>query len=101
MRHGQGMRLDGIIRTVSCSAADFNRLSGHQTVAEGTDATVAPATISQDGPTGDFRNALAESQIDPIPASIGLVRLRPIVRSLRLTSSRPLCVGSSATHLCL
>lgn len=38
------------------TATDFNRHSGHQTIAEGTDATVALATIGQDGPTGDFRD---------------------------------------------
>ena len=38
------------------TATDFNRHSGHQTVAEGTDATVALATIGQDGPTGEFHD---------------------------------------------
>jgi NAD(P)-dependent dehydrogenase (short-subunit alcohol dehydrogenase family) len=38
------------------TATDFNRHSGHQTVTEGTDATVALATIDQDGPTGEFHN---------------------------------------------
>ena len=37
------------------TATDFNRHSGHQTVTEGTDATIALATIDQDGPTGEFR----------------------------------------------
>lgn len=35
---------------------DFNRHSGHQTITEGTDATVALATIDQNGPTGEFHN---------------------------------------------
>ncbi|MBO1755462.1 SDR family NAD(P)-dependent oxidoreductase [Allobranchiibius sp. CTAmp26] len=35
---------------------DFNAHSGHQTVTEGTDATVALATIDQDGPTGEFHD---------------------------------------------
>lgn len=38
------------------TATDFNRHSGHQTITEGTDATVALATIDQDGPTGEFRD---------------------------------------------
>lgn len=38
------------------TATDFNRHSGHQTVTEGTDATVALATIGHDGPTGEFHN---------------------------------------------
>lgn len=38
------------------TATDFNRHSGHQTVTEGTDATVALATIGADGPTGEFHN---------------------------------------------
>ena len=38
------------------TATDFNRHSGHQTVTEGTDATVALATLSQDGPTGQFHD---------------------------------------------
>lgn len=38
------------------TATDFNRHSGHQTVTEGTDATVALATIGQEGPTGEFHN---------------------------------------------
>jgi NAD(P)-dependent dehydrogenase (short-subunit alcohol dehydrogenase family) len=36
------------------TATDFNRHSGPQTVAEGTDAIVAMATIGPDGPTGTF-----------------------------------------------
>ncbi|PJJ73645.1 NAD(P)-dependent dehydrogenase (short-subunit alcohol dehydrogenase family) [Diaminobutyricimonas aerilata] len=38
------------------TATDFNGHSGHQTTTEGTDATVALATIGQDGPTGEFHN---------------------------------------------
>jgi NAD(P)-dependent dehydrogenase (short-subunit alcohol dehydrogenase family) len=38
------------------TATDFNRHSGHQTVTEGTDATVALATIGPDGPTGEFHD---------------------------------------------
>ena len=38
------------------TATDFNRHSGHQTVTEGTDATVALATIGSDGPTGEFHS---------------------------------------------
>lgn len=38
------------------TATDFNRHSGHQTITEGTDATVALATIDQNGPTGEFHN---------------------------------------------
>ena len=38
------------------TATDLNRHSGHQTVTEGTDATVALATLTQDGPTGEFHD---------------------------------------------
>lgn len=38
------------------TATDFNQHGGHQTVTEGTDATVALATIGQDGPTGEFHD---------------------------------------------
>jgi NAD(P)-dependent dehydrogenase (short-subunit alcohol dehydrogenase family) len=38
------------------TATDFNRHSGHQTVTEGTDATVALATLGPDGPTGEFHD---------------------------------------------
>jgi len=38
------------------TATDFNRHNGHQTVTEGTDATVTLATIGADGPTGEFHN---------------------------------------------
>jgi len=36
------------------TATDFNGHSGPQTVTEGTDAIVAMASISSDGPTGTF-----------------------------------------------
>jgi NAD(P)-dependent dehydrogenase (short-subunit alcohol dehydrogenase family) len=38
------------------TATDLNRHSGHQTVTEGTDATVALALIDQAGPTGEFHD---------------------------------------------
>jgi NAD(P)-dependent dehydrogenase (short-subunit alcohol dehydrogenase family) len=38
------------------TATDFNHHNGHQTVTQGTDATVALATIDPDGPTGEFHN---------------------------------------------
>ena len=38
------------------TATDFNGHSGHQTVTEGTDATVALALLDQDGPTGEFHS---------------------------------------------
>lgn len=38
------------------TATDFNGHHGHQTVTEGTDATVALATMSPDGPTGEFHD---------------------------------------------
>lgn len=38
------------------TATDFNGHRGHQTVTEGTDATVALATLGQDGPTGEFHD---------------------------------------------
>jgi NAD(P)-dependent dehydrogenase (short-subunit alcohol dehydrogenase family) len=37
---------------------DFNNHSGHQTVTEGTDATVALATVAADGPTGELHSRL-------------------------------------------
>lgn len=40
------------------TATDLNGHSGHQTVREGTDATVALATIGPEGPTGEFHNRL-------------------------------------------
>ena len=36
------------------TATDLNRHNGHQTVTEGTDATVALALIGPDGPTGEY-----------------------------------------------
>jgi len=38
------------------TATEFNGFGGHQTVTEGTDATVALATIGVDGPTGEFHD---------------------------------------------
>lgn len=38
------------------TATAFNGFGGHQTVAEGTDATVALAMVTSDGPTGQFHN---------------------------------------------
>jgi NAD(P)-dependent dehydrogenase (short-subunit alcohol dehydrogenase family) len=38
------------------TATDFNGFGGHQTITEGTDATVALATVGPDGPTGEFHN---------------------------------------------
>lgn len=38
------------------TATDFNGHGGHQTVTEGTDATVALALVQPDGPTGEFHN---------------------------------------------
>lgn len=38
------------------TATEFNGFSGHQTVEQGTDATVRLATIASDGPTGEFHN---------------------------------------------
>jgi len=38
------------------TATEFNGYSGHQTIEEGTDATVRLATIGLDGPTGEFHN---------------------------------------------
>lgn len=38
------------------TATEFNGFGGHQTIAEGTDATVALATVGPDGPTGEFHN---------------------------------------------
>jgi NAD(P)-dependent dehydrogenase (short-subunit alcohol dehydrogenase family) len=49
-----GMRVN--VSDPGYTATDFNRHSGHQTVTEGTDATVALATIGQDGPTGEFHD---------------------------------------------
>lgn len=38
------------------TATDFNGHGGHQTVLEGTDATVALALVGSDGPTGQFHS---------------------------------------------
>ncbi|MFF1572625.1 SDR family NAD(P)-dependent oxidoreductase [Leifsonia sp. NPDC058292] len=38
------------------TATDFNHHGGHQTVTEGTDATVRLALVAPDGPTGEFHN---------------------------------------------
>ena len=38
------------------TSTDLNGHNGHQTVTEGTDATVALATIGRDGPTGEFHD---------------------------------------------
>lgn len=38
------------------TATAFNGYGGHQTVTEGTDATVALATVRPDGPTGEFHD---------------------------------------------
>jgi NAD(P)-dependent dehydrogenase (short-subunit alcohol dehydrogenase family) len=49
-----GMRVN--VTDPGYTATDLNGHNGHQTVTEGTDATVAMATIGQDGPTGEFRD---------------------------------------------
>lgn len=49
-----GMRIN--VSDPGYTATDFNGHSGHQTVTEGTDATVALATIGADGPTGEFHD---------------------------------------------
>lgn len=38
------------------TATELNGFSGHQTITEGTDATVALAMIGSDGPTGEFHD---------------------------------------------
>ncbi|WP_285035061.1 SDR family NAD(P)-dependent oxidoreductase [Plantibacter sp. ME-Dv--P-095] len=38
------------------TATDFNGHGGHQTVTEGTDATVSLALLGPDGPTGEFHS---------------------------------------------
>ncbi|WIB75926.1 SDR family NAD(P)-dependent oxidoreductase [Curtobacterium sp. MCPF17_002] len=38
------------------TATEFNGFGGHQTVSEGTDATVALATLGTYGPTGEFHD---------------------------------------------
>ena len=49
-----GMRVN--VSDPGYTATDLNAHSGHQTVTEGTDATVALATLDQDGPTGEFHD---------------------------------------------
>ncbi|MGN6446430.1 SDR family NAD(P)-dependent oxidoreductase [Amnibacterium sp.] len=49
-----GMRVN--VSDPGYTATDFNGHGGHQTVTEGTDATVALATIGPDGPTGEFHD---------------------------------------------
>ncbi|WP_235491424.1 hypothetical protein [Frigoribacterium sp. Leaf186] len=38
------------------TATEVNGHGGHQTVTEGTDATVALAQLGPDGPTGEFHD---------------------------------------------
>jgi NAD(P)-dependent dehydrogenase (short-subunit alcohol dehydrogenase family) len=49
-----GMRIN--VTDPGYTATDFNQHNGHQTVTEGTDATVALALIGPDGPTGEFHD---------------------------------------------
>ena len=49
-----GMRVN--VSDPGYTATDFNGHRGHQTVTEGTDATVALATLGSDGPTGEFHD---------------------------------------------
>jgi NAD(P)-dependent dehydrogenase (short-subunit alcohol dehydrogenase family) len=49
-----GMRVN--VSDPGYTATDFNRHTGHQTVTEGTDATVALALLGPDGPTGEFHD---------------------------------------------
>ncbi|MGN6325444.1 SDR family NAD(P)-dependent oxidoreductase [Pseudolysinimonas sp.] len=49
-----GMRVN--VSDPGYTDTDFNGHAGHQTVTEGTDATVALATIGPDGPTGEFHD---------------------------------------------
>jgi NAD(P)-dependent dehydrogenase (short-subunit alcohol dehydrogenase family) len=49
-----GMRIN--VTDPGYTATEFNGFSGHQTIAEGTDATVALAQIGPDGPTGEFHD---------------------------------------------
>lgn len=49
-----GMRIN--VTDPGYTATDFNQHQGHQSVTEGTDATVALALIGPDGPTGEFHN---------------------------------------------
>jgi len=45
-----------IVSDPGYTATEFNGFGGHQTITEGTDATVMLATIGTDGPTGEFHN---------------------------------------------
>ena len=49
-----GMRVN--VSDPGYTATDLNAHSGHQTVTEGTDATVMLATLGSDGPTGEFHD---------------------------------------------
>ena len=49
-----GMRVN--VTDPGYTATDLNAHSGHQTVTEGTDATVALALIDRSGPTGEFHD---------------------------------------------
>ena len=49
-----GMRVN--VSDPGYTATDLNGHSGHQTVTEGTDATVALALLGPDGPTGEFHD---------------------------------------------
>lgn len=49
-----GMRVN--VSDPGYTATDLNGHSGHQTVTEGTDATIALATVGPDGPTGEFHD---------------------------------------------
>jgi NAD(P)-dependent dehydrogenase (short-subunit alcohol dehydrogenase family) len=49
-----GMRIN--LSDPGYTATDLNDHQGHQTVTEGTDATVALALLGPDGPTGEFHN---------------------------------------------
>ena len=49
-----GMRVN--VSDPGYTATDLNAHTGHQTVTEGTDATVALATVGPDGPTGEFHD---------------------------------------------
>jgi NAD(P)-dependent dehydrogenase (short-subunit alcohol dehydrogenase family) len=49
-----GMRIN--VSDPGYTATDFNHHNGHQTVTEGTDATVALAVLGADGPTGEFHD---------------------------------------------
>lgn len=49
-----GMRVN--VSDPGYTSTDFNYHSGHQTVTEGTDATVKLALLGPDGPTGEFHS---------------------------------------------